>query len=322
MEYECARCGAFSSCLSTGILRPLLKCDGECALISPERVKNRARGNNAMTFKCPFCRIEIDADDADAGEVGNCPNCGKSIRIPNKGNKVQYYYKKRSRAASARSSEPEPENNDTLCFWMGFLFSFFGVLIAAIVGKGRGVCRAFWGMLVSMFVVGIIVLLIWLHIKAQVREAQEKRNEALARIEKQQQEEMAEFEREMNERRKDHAAREKITDTEMALYDVTRGVDLWIEKYKKAPDSYQQVVKSYHYEFNELTERQDAKWFIEPNKQKDAWGNEYMLVIKSVDRDDYMLKVEYALRSAGPDGVFKTEDDLLKKGFKTVFLKF
>lgn len=52
----------------------------------------------------------------------------------------------------------EDQNNRTLCFWLGFFLSLFGVLIAAIIGKGKGVIRAFQGMLLSL----VIVLLLFI----------------------------------------------------------------------------------------------------------------------------------------------------------------
>jgi hypothetical protein len=56
----------------------------------------------------------------------------------------------------------EEQENGALCFWLGFFLSLFGVLIAAIIGKGRGVVRAFQGMLfnaliVITFVIGAVI---------------------------------------------------------------------------------------------------------------------------------------------------------------------
>lgn len=287
-----------------------------------------------ISFKCPYCKIEVDAEESDAGEIADCPNCGREIRIPDAqktakySNKKQFKLTKRYNPRSLPSNATTSENNDALCFWMGFFFSFFGVLIAAIIGKGRCVRKAFWGMFVSFLVgvliVGLVVLISLPSIFERQREAQAAAEKRKSEADK----EMRAWEAEQREMMRkweadeiEEAKKRKKTDTELNMYDVARGVNMWIEKYRKAPDSYQQVCKSYYYEFNELTEQQDAKWFIEPNKQKDAWGRDYMLAIRKAEQDSYSLNVEYTLRSAGPDGIFKTDDDLLKKESQYVFGK-
>jgi len=35
-----------------------------------------------MTFKCPNCRQELDAEESDAGQTLQCPACGKLIAVP------------------------------------------------------------------------------------------------------------------------------------------------------------------------------------------------------------------------------------------------
>ena len=54
----------------------------------------------------------------------------------------------------------EEQKNGALCFWLGFFLSLFGVLIAAIIGKGKGVIRAFQGMFFNAFLVvlGVVAL--------------------------------------------------------------------------------------------------------------------------------------------------------------------
>jgi hypothetical protein len=52
----------------------------------------------------------------------------------------------------------EKEENGALCFWLGFFLSLFGVLIAAIIGKGKGVIRAFQGMLLNAVIVVMILI--------------------------------------------------------------------------------------------------------------------------------------------------------------------
>jgi thiol:disulfide interchange protein len=75
----------------------------------------------------------------------------------------------------------EKQENGALCFWLGFFLSLFGLLIAAIIGKGKGVIRAFQGMLLGALIV--VMLLINLSIfgwyTIEVQETKQK-NEAQA----------------------------------------------------------------------------------------------------------------------------------------------
>lgn len=45
------------------------------------------KSKNFIDFKCPFCRTGLRVDKNKGGLKGRCPECGKRIDIPEKGNK-------------------------------------------------------------------------------------------------------------------------------------------------------------------------------------------------------------------------------------------
>lgn len=52
----------------------------------------------------------------------------------------------------------EDANHGCLCFALGVLFGPLGLLLAAIVGKAKGLVSALWGFLVFWLVSGLIIL--------------------------------------------------------------------------------------------------------------------------------------------------------------------
>jgi hypothetical protein len=41
-------------------------------------------GFMTIEFTCPHCKQSLKASDEVAGKTGNCPKCGKEIKVPEK----------------------------------------------------------------------------------------------------------------------------------------------------------------------------------------------------------------------------------------------
>ena len=134
-----------------------------------------------MNIVCPNCQTELSLPREFPGGELSCPCCNKpfmcdttgvtyvpaaaqsrSSRPPQKKRsgmiirkkKLTYADMKRRTMATSYSSTAGTENGDngTFCFWLGFLFWLVGLIIAAIIGKGSGVKKALWGMIVSTII--------------------------------------------------------------------------------------------------------------------------------------------------------------------------
>jgi len=116
----------------------------------------------------------------------------------------------------------EKEENGALCFWLGFFLSLFGVLIAAIIGKGKGVIRAFQGMLFSLFIGALILIgpciFGWNTKKVQEnkqrKEAQATEEVRAADIEQQQRTSEIRLQKEAEQIARDEKRRKRITEIE------------------------------------------------------------------------------------------------------------
>lgn len=100
------------------------------------------------TFKCPSCGQLYTAPANLAGQLVDCTKCKQSIQVPFENNSGQH---------SPLSKAPA-ETHGVLCIWLGILFSLFGVIIAAIIGKAYGVKKALIGMVIgtAIVIVGLV----------------------------------------------------------------------------------------------------------------------------------------------------------------------
>lgn len=101
-----------------------------------------------MIFSCPNCKKTIQNGEA-SGQLMDCPHCGSTIEVPYS-NAAKYAPRKHAPAPTAKA-----DSGLAMYFWLGLLFSFLGLLIAAIVGKDGGLRAAFRG-----FIVGFIVQIV------------------------------------------------------------------------------------------------------------------------------------------------------------------
>lgn len=91
------------------------------------------------TFKCPSCGQLYTAPANLAGQLVDCTKCKQSIQVPFENISGQ----------QAPLSKAPAETHGVLCIWLGILFSLFGVIIAAIIGKAYGVKKALIGMVIG-----------------------------------------------------------------------------------------------------------------------------------------------------------------------------
>ena len=127
-----------------------------------------------MKLFCRKCANHFAVEDEYAGYEVQCPHCGATWTAPTNVQPTKRIAPIRMGSKTVRTpqtrysqqytSVPPQEDNSRLCFWLGLLLWLFGLLIAAIIGKGKGVIEAIKGMLVSVgIIIGIIILLnvIW-----------------------------------------------------------------------------------------------------------------------------------------------------------------
>jgi len=172
---------------------------------------------------CPKCGTDM-SDNATA-----CPKCGEPVATKKRGMPM-------------------------VCFFLGFLLSFVGLIIAAIVDKQNWV-KALYGMIVAA-VFGTIAVFAWGEVSSR------------------------------NELAKLQSARESVDN-------ISNAMTSYYLEYRKRP--------------RELSELVTAEKGKEPILQggsaalMDPWGHEYKMEAKGK---------KYTISSAGPDGVFGTDDDI------------
>lgn len=101
-------------------------------------------GERKMIIKCLECGHDV-SDKAMA-----CPNCGAPIAQTRDYTPVRYDVK-------------ADEQYGTFCWWLGFLFNLFGILIGAIISRGYGAKKAFIGMLWSWLLFTILAIGVVIH---------------------------------------------------------------------------------------------------------------------------------------------------------------
>lgn len=210
----------------------------------------------------------------------------------------------------------ESAGNGTLCFWLGFLFGPLGLLISAIIGKGDGVVKALKGLLVWISLCLVAVAAFFLPTMYKISKAEKDLSQRMEDVWVNPDgsiEIMDQGKMKAKKATEDMEKSLKLMNASIDLYDISHGVQLWIQKHGRLPDSYQEVCQSHYLEFDDITERHKSKRFIEPGKQKDAWGRDYMLSFRDVREDENFVDASCIIRSAGPDGVFKSKDDVIKK---------
>ena len=145
------------------------KCGGQMSM--PENF-------HAGKYTCPYCDTMFMCDSSGMTYVQSRPatpagtTVGKNGMILPKRRKMTYAEMKRKTLQDqylrdTGGTSKDSSGNDTLCFWMGFLFWVFGLLIAAIIGKGQGLKSALLGMVVSTLVIilgyGLLLIVAMAH---------------------------------------------------------------------------------------------------------------------------------------------------------------
>lgn len=130
---------------------------------------------------CPNCHTELSLPSEFPGGELSCPCCNKSFMCNAQGvayvpaaaqsrpsqivqkkrsgmlirkKRLTYADMKRRTMSTGYDSTGRAEDGDngSLCFWLGFGFWLIGLIVAAIIGKGSGVKKALWGMIVSTII--------------------------------------------------------------------------------------------------------------------------------------------------------------------------
>lgn len=110
----------------------------------------------AETVRCSKCGKQIGCEKDEIGLVIICPHCGReTIAMTHE----QELRKKRSSALSVRPNMiREHEENEKLCFWLGFILNLPGVFVAMALGKQGCVKAALTGFAISVGVWFVICL--------------------------------------------------------------------------------------------------------------------------------------------------------------------
>lgn len=166
------------------------------------------------------------------------------------------------------------DNCGSLCFWLGFWLWFLGLLIAAIVGKAEGVMRAVKGFLCSLLiVVGLYVMLAVVFL-------------ILGKT----------------------SSDNDFYQTRLKL--IAIGVGRWTSDNKQVPKSLERIRDSTYEYYNKKTEKTERLSYFDRDDLIDPWNNPIKMKVDSEKAGSH-YSVKIVIRSAGPDGKFKTDDDLL-----------
>ena len=134
---------------------------------------NMPEGFAAGKYNCPYCKIpfmcdeqgvtymHVETADKSVGVFGKT-----NLRLPQKQQKHKMTYAEMKRKVlqdhvseiSYKAPKEPGDDNKVLCILMGALFWIIGLVIAAIVDKGRGLKRALIGMGISVLITLIIVM--------------------------------------------------------------------------------------------------------------------------------------------------------------------
>ena len=98
-----------------------------------------------IPFKCGSCGNLLNAPDSMAGKIIDCPKCSQPLQIP-----------PLKTLTTISPSKAKEDENGCLCFGLGFCFSLIGVLIAAVIGKTKGVKSALFGL--ALGTIGGVIL--------------------------------------------------------------------------------------------------------------------------------------------------------------------
>lgn len=113
-----------------------------------------------MQFKCSNCQKDFLIQQEQRGQIVDCPNCGAMVEIPFRipGTRQDAQLKVLSRSRASDMAERELRKGDNLCFWLGFFFSLFGVLISAIIRGEKGCRSALKGLIFEIAVSTFIIV--------------------------------------------------------------------------------------------------------------------------------------------------------------------
>ena len=96
-----------------------------------------------MRITCPNCKKFYMVDDEYAGYTVSCPACGFET----------YAKATPTRRPPAAVQKPaEDKGPVALCFFLGFVFSLLGAVIAALIDGRRGTINALVGLVVGAIV--------------------------------------------------------------------------------------------------------------------------------------------------------------------------
>lgn len=109
-----------------------------------------------MQFTCPYCNKVIQIQPDQRGQLVDCSHCGATVEVPYRipGSSLDNHIRLLNKSSGERVMVKD--DNSTIYFILGFLFSFLGLLIAVLAGGSRG-CRAackglLWGFLLYLIV--------------------------------------------------------------------------------------------------------------------------------------------------------------------------
>lgn len=138
-----------------------------------------------MKVTCEHCGMEFEVDDAEFGRIVQCPTCKTAFSF-DQYVLIRMVRNLRRELAAAKanavpqkrvvvqkrvvSSPPQPTTThivvDTpkkdahgcVCFLLGLVFNFIGIIVAFLIGGGGGACAAAIGWLISTVIWLLIIL--------------------------------------------------------------------------------------------------------------------------------------------------------------------
>lgn len=121
-----------------------------------------------MQFACPYCNKVMQIEPDQRGQIVDCCHCGAMVEIPYRipGSSLDNHLRLLNKSSAEQSTTKD--ENTSIYFILGFLFSLLGLLIAAIAGGSKG-CRAAWNGLLWSFLVYLLVCIIGLLITVALR---------------------------------------------------------------------------------------------------------------------------------------------------------
>lgn len=118
-----------------------------------------------MTITCPHCHQKADADEIYAGQEVECPYCGKKFVYGQNASRIHVPRTPGPRQTPESAAQAKIDISRTeasFCFWLGYCLPMFGILVAAVCYRAKGVANAIVGLAILFAVYLVGMFGIWL----------------------------------------------------------------------------------------------------------------------------------------------------------------